>query len=125
MCFHSRNWLDFVTRTFKDNMQRAFQVKTVKGYYTSNTYLEAEPCKRPSQKASLFCKAKIEIESHLNIFKLFTQYADYSIRQFTSYKKQNKLRLKTCPTKTEYLTVKQKSSWAYEASPSWLWKKSL
>ena len=64
----------FITKTFQSNMQRAFEVltrivstaagwKLHRGCYITNTYFEAEPCNRPSEKSSLFCKTVKEIES--------------------------------------------------------------
>ena len=55
-------------------MHRAFEVPTGivsttaelklrRSCYVTNTYFEAEPCNRPSQKSSLFCKTVKEIES--------------------------------------------------------------
>ena len=47
--------------------------------YITNTYLKAEPCNRPSQKSSLFCKTVKEIESQKHLYEFQTIYMTYSM----------------------------------------------
>ena len=117
---HDSQWQSMIVETVIDYHQLSWpfeqaltrivsttvRLKLCHGYYKTNTYLEAEPCNRLSEKSSLFCKTVKENESqkHLYEFQTILQNTFYATPD-TESKHQNGL--KTNPIKTEHWTENQ------------------